>query len=337
MSQRPVTSIDVARLAGVSQPTVSRAFDPEGNVSPTTRARVLEAAKQLGYQPNVLARSLITNRTDIVGIIMGNLTTSLFYPAMLERFTRRLQALGKQVLLFNAHEERPVDEIMPRILGYQVDALIIASTTPGQAIIDECAAIGTPVVLLNRTAPGTAANAVRSDNKGGGRLVADALLDAGHRRLAFLAGVGITATNAWRRQGFVDQLQARGYDGLIEESGIYSYDSGFEAALRLLDRDDPPDAIFCAADIMALGALDAARSKLGIKVPDQLSIIGYDDIPVAGWPAYDLTTIRQPVAEMVDAAARLLTPQDGSIVTGQVVTLPVELVRRSSARLPEEP
>ncbi|NIM07667.1 MAG: substrate-binding domain-containing protein, partial [Planctomycetales bacterium] len=124
-----------------------------------------------------------------------------------------------------------------------------------------------------------------------------------------------------------------GYAGLLEEQGAYSYHSGYEAALRLLDRDDPPDAMFCAADIMALGAMDAARYRLGIKIPDELSVIGYDDIPVAGWPAYDLTTIRQPVVEMVETAIKLLTTQDGTIITGKVILLPGELVRRGSARL----
>ncbi len=244
-----------------------------------------------------------------------------------------MQSLDKQVLLFNAHEARPVDEILPRVLSYQVDALVIASTTPGREIIDECTRMGTPVVLLNRTVLNTSANAVCSDNEGGGRLVADALVDAGHQQLAFLAGIGVTSTNILRKKGFTDRLHERGYAGLLEEQGAYSYHSGYEAALRLLDRDDPPDAMFCAADIMALGAMDAARYRLGIKIPDELSVIGYDDIPVAGWPAYDLTTIRQPVVEMVETAIKLLTTQDGTIITGKVILLPGELVRRGSARL----
>lgn len=334
MSHKPVTSIDVARLAGVSQPTVSRAFDPKASVAPETRARVLTAAQKLGYQPNVIARSLSIQRTDIVGIVMANLTSSQFYPTVLEKFTRRLQAMGKQVLLFNAPPARPVDEILPRILGYQVDALVIASTTPGREIIDECTSMGTPIVLLNRTVPDTSANAVCSDNEGGGRIVADALLNAGHQRLAFMAGIGSTATNELREKGFTDQLRIRGYTGLQMEQGVYSYDSGYAAALRLLDRDDPPDGIFCAADIIALGAMDAARYELGIRIPDELSIIGYDDIPVARWPAYSLTTIRQPVDLMVETAVALIT--DETTPTGQIHRLPGELIVRHSARMAQE-
>jgi DNA-binding LacI/PurR family transcriptional regulator len=336
MAQRSITSYDVAQLAGVSQPTVSRAFDPKGNINSATRERVLAAAKTLGYQPNAIARGLTTQRTDIVGIIMGNITRSLFYPKVLVEFTRRLQGMGKQVLLFNSHETKPVDEIMPRIMSYQVDALIIASTTPGRELIDQVTSLGTPVVLLNRTLPDTSANAVCSDNEAGGRLVADMFLDAGHQRLAFLAGVGITATNQLRQQGFTDRLQERRYEGLMMAQGEYTYDSGFEAGLRLLDRDDPPDGIFCAADIMALGVMDAARFKLGISIPDELSVIGYDDIQMSGWPTYDLTTIRQSAVDLVETAVSLLTPQNDNIITGQVVLLPGELIRRGSARLPKE-
>ena len=195
MAQNQVTSIDVAKLAGVSQPTVSRAFDPESPVSPNTRARVLAVAAELGYTPNVIARSLKSRNTNIVGIIMANLTSSFFYPNVLEKFTQQLQSRGKQVLLFGAPPDRPVDEILPQVLGYQVDALVIASTTPGEAIIEECARIGTPVILFNRFAPQTQANVVGCDNENGGQQVANALLDGGHDCIAYLAGISSTATN----------------------------------------------------------------------------------------------------------------------------------------------
>ncbi|MEM7333957.1 MAG: LacI family DNA-binding transcriptional regulator [Chloroflexota bacterium] len=334
MTQRKVTSYDVAQLAGVSQPTVSRAFDPNGNINPSTREHVLATAARLGYQPNALARGLTTQKTDLVAIIMGNITRSLFYPKVLVEFTRRLQALGKQVLLFNTHETRPVDEILPRIMSYQVDALIIASSTPGRELIDKYTSMGTPVVMLNRTVPDTLANAVCSDNELGGRLVADALLDAGHQKIAFMTGVGVTATNALRQKGFADRLRERGCENILLEEGAYTYDSGYEAALRLLDRDNPPDAIFCAADIMALGTMDAARFKLGIKIPDELSVIGYDDIPSARWPTYDLTTIRQSATQLVETAVSLLTPSHDLLPTGQIILLPGELIQRGSARLP---
>lgn len=333
MARHSVTSYDVAQKAGVSQPTVSRAFDPNGNINPATRERVLAVARQLGYEPNAIARGLSTQRTDIVAIIMGNMARSYYYPTVLVQFTRRLQGMGKQVLLFNAHETRPVDEIMPRIMSYRVDAVIIASTTPGRELIDRFTDKGIPVVMLNRIVSNTAANAVSSDNAAGGRLVADALLDAEHQKLAFLSGVGVTSTNVLRHKGFADRLAEHGYNDLQVEQGEYTYESGYAAGLRLLDRDDPPDGVFCAADIMALGLMDAARFKLGISIPDELSVIGYDDIPMAKWPTYDLTTIHQSASQMVETAVTLITPSTSPPQTGQVILLPGKLIRRGSARL----
>ncbi len=333
MAQKQITSIDVAELAGVSQPTVSRAFDPDSPVSSATRSRVLAAAAELGYTPNVIARSLKSRSTNIVGIIMANLTPSFFYPTVLEKFTQQLQELGKQVLLFGAPPDRSVDEILPQVLGYQVDSLIIASTTPGEAIIEECARIGTPVILFNRFAPQTQANVVCCDNEDGGRQVANALLDAGHQRIAYLAGTSNTATNLMREKGFVGQLQARGYSDYLREEGSYAYENGRFAARRLLDRDDPPDAIFCAADVLALGVLDVARYELGIRVPEELSVIGFDDIPMASWPAYNLTTIRQPVDEMIDTAVQLISDRKSGAPAGNTHLLPGELITRGSARI----
>jgi len=333
MAHNQVTSVDVAKLAGVSQPTVSRAFDPTSPVSPETRARVLKVASELGYTPNVIARSLKSRSTNMVGIIMANLTSSFFYPNVLEKFTLQLQAIGKQVLLFGAPPDRTVDEILPNVLGYQVDSLIIASTTPGRAIIDECARIGTPVILFNRFSSATQANVVCCDNEEGGRQVANAFIDAGHQRIAFIAGPSSTATNQMREKGFMEQLQARGHVNSLREEGGYTYEFGRSAARSLLDRDDPPDAIFCAADVVALGALDAARYELGIRIPEELSIIGFDDIPMANWPAYNLTTISQPVDEMIDAAIDLINDKENGVPTGQIKLLPGKLIVRGSARI----
>jgi DNA-binding LacI/PurR family transcriptional regulator len=331
--KKAATSIDVARLAGLSQSTVSRAFDPNSSVAPETRARVLAAAAELDYKPNVIARSLSTQRSDIIGIIMANINNSLFYPLVLEEFTRKLQELGKQVLLFNVPPDRPVDEILPRVLGYQVDGLIITSTTPSNEIVDECARLGKPVVLFNRLVRGTNANIVSCDNVAGSHLVADALLDSGHQRIAAIAGIATTSTSELREKGFSEQLKKRGYHNLLRERGSFTYESGYEAALRLLDCDNPPDAIYCMADIMALGAMDAARYQLGIKIPDELSIIGFDDIPVANYPAYSLTTIRQPISAMIESVIELLAREDGEFPTAEVRLLPGELVVRQSARL----
>jgi DNA-binding LacI/PurR family transcriptional regulator len=193
------------------------------------------------------------------------------------------------------------------------------------------------VVLFNRYVIGTQANAVCCDNVGGGRLVADAFAAAGHRQLAYIAGEEGSSTNRDREQGFTDRLSERGYRLHIRESaGEYTYEAGYAAARRLLSRDDPPEAIFCASDLLAMGVLDLARQELGIKVPEELSIIGFDDIPMASWPAYGLTTIKQPVDRMVDTTIEVLMNAIEQPETETIMKwLPATLVRRSSARLAE--
>ncbi|MCE7983554.1 MAG: LacI family DNA-binding transcriptional regulator [Caldilinea sp. CFX5] len=324
------TSIDVAKAAGVSQSTVSRVFSG-GNVSEDAKARVLAAAAALGYQPSAIARSLSTQRTGIVGIVMADIT-SPFYPYVLEKFTQKLQEIGLRILLFNAPPHRDVDDTLPLVLQYQVDAIIITSATLSSAMADECAGLGIPVLLFNRYVPNTQASAVCCDNVAGGRLVADLLVTSGHQRLAYIAGLENTSTNRDRERGFRERLSEQGVTTWQREQGAYTYDSGYDAAKRLLNGPDRPDALFCGNDIMALGALDAARD-LGVTVPDALSVIGFDDIPAAAWSAYGLTTVRQPVNRMVEAVVELLTRQLADPTLGpETRFMPGQLVRRRTVR-----
>ncbi len=332
MSPRRATSIDVARRAGVSQATVSRVFSHSDLVAPETRARVLSAAQELDYKRNAIARSLSRQRTDIVGIVMADMTHP-FLPLLLEKLTQRLQSTGRHVLLFNVTADREVDDALPFLLQYQVDAIIITSATISSEMATECVRRGTPVLLINRYVPGANVTAVSCDNAAGGRMVADLFLDAGHTRPAYIAGWQNTSTNMDRERGFCGRLRERGQIEWLREQGDYAYDSGYAAARRLLQRDAPPDAIFCANDSMAMGALDAARG-LGIQVPEHLSIVGFDNIPEAGWPPYSLTTIQQPVEEMVEGTLGLLEARlAGTELEPAHHLIPGTLIRRQSARL----
>jgi DNA-binding LacI/PurR family transcriptional regulator len=329
---RPVTSNEVARLAGVSQSTVSRVFSANSRVADETTAKVMRAAKALGYRPNVIARSLSTRRTDMVGIVMAEIT-SPFYPYVLEKFTERLHALGKRVLLFSTGPHHDVDETLQDVLKYQVDGLIIANATLSSALVSECAQRGTPLILFNRYVRGAHASAVCCDNIAGGQLVAEMLWAAGHRRLAYIAGKPNTSTNVDRERGFRERLGELSGASFLREQGEYTYQSGYDAARRLLHSDDPPEAIFCANDITALGAIDAARDG-GIVIPDQISIVGFDDIPAARWTAYNLTTVRQPINSMIDMSIRLLLERITAPELDPVITfVPGKWVQRGSARL----
>ncbi len=329
---RLVTSHDVARMAGVSQSTVSRTFSQSDRVSPETRGRVLAAADELGYQPSAIARSLRTQQTNIVGIVMADIT-SPFYPYVLEKFTARLQESGRRVLLFNAPPNEEIDEIMPLVQAYRVDALIITSATLSSAMADEFMQQGTPVILFNRYVLGSSASSVCCDNVEGGRLAVNVLLDSGHERLAYIAGTVNTSTNADREKGFFDRLRERGVTNALRAQGAYTYESGYNAALDLLNRAAPPDAIFCANDIMAMGAIDAAQRTLGLTVPDDVSIMGFDDIPAARWAAYNLTTIRQGVNRMIDTTLDMLYERIGDpSLPSRLTLIPGELMIRGSVR-----
>lgn len=335
MPPQKVTSVDVARLVGVSQSTVSRSFSNEASVSPETRQKVLEAARRLGYTPNAIARSLITQQTNIVGILTSNIT-SPFQPYILEKFIQGLQGIGRQALVFSAGPKQEIDDILPVVLEYQVDALIVTAATLSSERLAEFARNGTPVVLFNRHMPGEKVTAVCCDNVEGGRLVANLLLDAGHKRLAYIAGSTNSSTNRDREKGYTDRLGERGViEVMREQASGYTYEAGYEATKRLLERDEPPDAIFCASDILALGALDLAREQ-GVSVPEELSIIGFDDIPMASWSAYSLTTICQPVDRMVDMTLRLVLERlENAEVEAVIRLFPGRLVQRRSARLPD--
>lgn len=327
-----ITSLDVAERAGVSQSTVSRVFSPNSpNVSDQARQRVLQAAADLGYQPNAIARMMSTSQTNIVGIVMANIT-SPFYPYVLEKFLQRLQAIERQVLLFTASATQRVDDVLPLALSYQVDALIITSATLSSDMATHCAQRGTPVILFNRTVNNPNVNAVCADNVAGGRLVADILLDAGHERLAFVAGTPNTSTSQDREMGFFGRLRQRGYHTHQFAQGDYTYESGYAAAQDLLAHRNPPDAIFCANDIMAIGALDAIRER-GLHVPADVSVVGFDDIPMASWGAYQLTTVRQDVDTMIDKTIALLLEQiDNPAATARIERIVGQLIERTSVK-----
>ena len=334
MPAKITTSMDVAQRAGVSQSTVSRVFSSEDRVSGETRARVLAAAQELGYQPNVLARSLATQQSNIIGIVTH--ISNPFYPYIIEKLTRRLQEMGRQTLLFSVEPDQEVDDILPLVLQYRVDALIITSASLSSEMASQCERQGIPVVLFNRYVLGARVSAVCCDNIEGGRLVANLLLDAGHKRLAHIAGRAPTSTNRDREKGFSDRLRERGYTGWLREESDHVYQTGREAARRLLQRPDHPDAIFCVSDIVAFGAIDAARYDCGLRVPEDVSIIGFDDLPTAAWPAYSVTTIREPVNRMVDLTLKHLAERINDPSAEPVLELlPGQLVRRASARLPD--
>jgi DNA-binding LacI/PurR family transcriptional regulator len=328
-----VTSGDVALLAQVSQSAVSRTFSPGASVSAETRQRVLDAAKQLGYRPNAIARAMISGRSRLIAILVAYLDNQ-FYPLVLEQMARALQERGYQILLFMT-EPGDQDTVVQRILQYQVDGIVMASATLSSKLAYECINTGTPVVLFNRYVPSSPTSSVTSDNLEGGRLLAHFLADSGHARIAFIAGNEDSSTSRDREAGFYKGLGERGLTVFSRVIGGYSFEGAKKATRALLSQKTRPDAIFVANDHMAFAAMDVARGEYRLRIPEDISIVGYDDVPEAGWGGYQLTTVAQPSQAMVDATVSILLEQIEEVtVTRRAAVLPARLMVRASARLP---
>jgi DNA-binding LacI/PurR family transcriptional regulator len=303
MKRSRATSFDVAALAGVSQSAVSRAFTPGSSIAEDTRERVIEAARKLNYVPNSIASSLTTKRTNIIALILGNLANP-FYVQALHEFSVRLQARGRQVLIFTVDPGAESDDAIMHALQYQIDGIILTSAQISTRMTTLCHERGIPIVLFNRYIPGSDASGVRCDNAAGGRLIGEAFLAAGARTFAVMAGDPRGTTSQDRIRGFVERLLENGVkrNQIVEVAGGSTYDGAVKAARALFGDQDTrrPDALFAVNDIMALGAMDALRFEYGLRVPDDLMVAGFDDIPESGRPAYNLTTVRQPIDRMVE-------------------------------------
>lgn len=326
-----VTSLDVARLAGVSQSAVSRFFTPGTSVSKKTAEKVRLAAEELGYRPNVLARSLITGRSRIIGLVVAYLE-NYFYPEAVERLSKTLQDEGYHVLVFIASmDAENGDRVAQEILDHQVDGIVLASASMSSGLAARCRAMGVPVVLFNRLQDDVRLSAVTSDNHRGGRLVADHFLRLGHRWMGYIAGNEGASTQRDREAGFLQGLAQAGFTLRRREVGDFSHDKAQEAARRLFARPNPPTAVFVCNDHMAFAVVDVLRFEMNLRVPEDVSVAGFDDVPPSRWKAYDLTTVRQNVEGMVAETVAILMDaiRSGSHAPRRVV-LASELIPRGS-------
>jgi DNA-binding LacI/PurR family transcriptional regulator len=333
MAKGNITSGDVARLAKVSQSAVSRSFNTGASVSESTRNKVLKAAHKLGYRPNALARAMISGRSRLIAVLVAYLDNQ-FYPIVIEDLSRALQGKGYHVLLFITNTGNQ-DQVVRQMLGYQVEGIVMASATLSSTLARECAQTGIPVVLFNRYVPSSPASSVTSDNIEGGRQVAHFLVDGGHKRIAFIAGSEDSSTNRDREAGFYKGLAEAGVTAWARAIGNYTFEGAAVAARELCSGKVKPDAIFVANDHMAFAVMDVIRNQLKLRVPADISVVGYDDVPEASWGGYCLTTVRQPSSAMIDATVSILMEQIGrETVNRRAAVLPAEMIIRESARLP---
>lgn len=327
MAERPITSHDVARLARVSQSAVSRAFTPGGKVSAAMREKVMTAARELGYQPNFLPRMMLHGKTGIVAVVVGG-SYNPFHAATLDAFSHALRRAGKRVMLVQSDNDRALDEVVADLVGYRIDGVVSALSILSQESADAISAHRIPVVTLNSGITTDYIHVVETDNFGAGETAAQLMLAGGGTRFAY-AGADSIASRA-RRDGFCSALVGAGIAPPRCMIGTLDHDGGYAIGRELLGSSERPDAIFCVNDLTAIGIVDAFRIEGGLGCPGDFQIIGFDDIPAAGWPSYNLTTFNQNVDEMASRAVKLLEAE--GIVTDSAVKVDFTLALRGSTR-----
>lgn len=325
-ARHPVTSHDVARRAGVSQSAVSRCFKPGGSASAKMRERVRRIAEEMGYTPNAIARSLITRRSNLIAVLISNLT-SLYYPEVLSELSNHASAHGERILLFALPQESDVDQTIDQVMQYQVDG-VIAAVRLSREQVESFKRRNIPVVFFNRYLQDVPVNAVCCDQVDGARILVSRLYAAGHRRFGVIAGPKDSVVGEERVHATIARLNEYGVRQVQVVRGGFDYESG-RRGLRELGKlaQRLPQVAVCANDVMAIGCIDAARYDLKLRVPEDLSVVGFDGVGPSTWESHRVTTIRQPVGRMAEATLTLLMdrianpglPPEKRILAGQLI------------------
>lgn len=331
--QRKPTSFDVARLAGVSRSAVSRAFTPGARISPETKEKVTRAATELGYRVNSLARGLQQVHSGIVGLVASGLDTPL-RSNQVARLSERLIRERFKPMLITAERPDHLDSLIESLLGYSIAGMIFTSDTPPIALIQDCARFGLPVVLINRPGNSGWGDRVVADNETSGLMAARLLVECGATHLACLMPRTETYSVSGRARAFISHAQAQGLSVEIFLADDQSH-ARSRASIAATDRAvlDRIDGLFCATDLMALGALDGLRIDHGIAVPGQIQVLGFDDIEQSGWGAYDLSTISQDIDAQTATVVRLLIERlSGDTSDNKVIREPLTIILRGTTR-----
>lgn len=329
MSAASVTSHDVARLAGVSQATVSRALRDDARVTEDTRRRVREAAQALGYVRSELGRGLSTRATRRIALVVE--LENALYQLLLGPIHDELLDHGYRMVLL---AERGDGALAERLLDRSVDGALLMTTRLTSPLPSQLSARELPFVFLNRIGGLVDAPSVTADNVGGSRAAAELLIGLGHTKIGAIVGPEDTSTARDREAGFRAALADAGL--ALPTRRVFrrefDHESGRDGLDALLATDDPPTAVFCANDFIAVGVLNRAIER-SVAVPDELAVVGFDDLNMASWPAFGLTTVHNPLHEMARRAAAVLVARIADSGAGGHEVYPTTLVlRRTHAR-----
>ncbi|EGQ7760959.1 TPA: LacI family DNA-binding transcriptional regulator [Vibrio alginolyticus] len=297
---RKANSKDVAKLAGVSQASVSRAFTPGSQISKANKEKILEAAKQLNYVPNAMARALISSHSNCIAIVQPVSKNPYFYAKVLQKLLELLQAENQRVVLFS-QDDKNVDDILPLIDQYQVDGVIMASATVDAKLINQYANRGIEFSFINRSVPNVYASSVCTDNYQSTKDLITYLDSKGHKRFACIAGNKNASTTISRVEGYLSRIEELELENIGVLYDDFSVDSGYHSLLSLLENSDKrPDVVMCGNDEVAIGVINAIKEHTELNIPDDIAVTGFDDIEAAKWFPYSLTTIEQPINQLCE-------------------------------------
>jgi len=324
---------DVAQLAGVSVSTVSHVVNNSRAVSDESRQLVLQAMEELGYRPNTLARSLRRRKTNTIGMIVPD-SANPFFAEVARAIEDTSFAKNYSVILCNSEGNLKKQRAYTNVLiDNLVAGILFVAAGISTELVEDLRQRRVPLVVVDREVPGVEVDTVTTHHAQGGRLATQHLIDLGHRRIACIAGNSELSPSAERVTGYQDALSANGLlvDDDLLLKGDFRYESGYQATRQLLYLDSPPTAIFACNDLMAVGCISAA-TELGVHVPDQLSVVGFDNVRLASFTNPPLTTIAQPIFEIGALATKMLLERiDDLEAPARIKTLDTELCVRHSS------
>ncbi len=334
VSRRPASAAEVAELAGVSRSAVSRTFTDGASVSPETRAKVLKAAEKLNYHVNQLARGLSKEESRPVCVLVSTLVKP-YHARLLHEITTTLQRAKRVVIVINVGDDPDTAaQALEQAMQYRAAATIVLSGSPPANLVRSCVDAGQQVILVNRADDLPGVQHIQIEYENAMRHAATMFVRAGCKTIALVSRANRTPSLDARETYFISALREKGIEPMVWRGHSTSYEGGQLAARELLAGVTPPDGVFCINDLMACGFLDVARLEFGRHLPDELSVLGFDDITQAGWSSYRLTTFAQPYVEISEAIAGLLKqPRDEARDT---IRLAARLEWRNTMRLAED-
>lgn len=328
------TTATISEMLGVSKSTISRALKDDPRISEDTRRKIKSLAVELGYTPNAMARDLALNKRGIVGFVLSE-ADNYFYQEHVQDFVKKVSGRGMQTMVFQVAADRTIEDILPDMLQYRLaGCIVIPQVNVTEAAIDTCRRNGIVTVLLNRIFRNSAANSVLSNHASGSYRLTRMLIDAGHRRITFVAGTP-TPTFRDREAGFLEALTDSGLEPFERIEGKFDFGETYKATVDHFRSGHVPDAVAAANDLMAFAVIDAAR-ECRLRVPEDVSVVGFDNSRIGAWPSYDLTTIAQPISQIYDRGLDLICSELAASASPEHVFIDGTLIIRGSARLPAE-